>query len=157
MLEARPEPGLYSANLERDEAMSRLVDETRTPATEDPGATAAPAGAQSDPDAVPSLRERGQLRRRVRYLRKLRELQLRDLGGFLLEQARTGRENQDVLRTKLGGASETDRELRALERALGGRRPLREVREAGIGGACPACGTVHGSTDRYCSWCGQSL
>lgn len=106
---------------------------------------------------APSHRERSQVRRRVRYLRKLRELQLRDLGGFLLEQARLGRENPEIVRTKLTAASETDRELRELERVLGGRTALREVREPGVGGACPACGTVHGSSDRYCSWCGQKL
>jgi hypothetical protein len=110
-----------------------------------------------DPAAAPGLRERGQMRRRVRYLRKLRELQLRDLGGFLVEQARLGRENPRVVEAKLAGAVATDRELRALEQALEERRPLREVREPGVGGACSACGTVHGSGDRYCSWCGQKL
>ncbi len=96
MLEPGPEPGLYSADLERDEAMSGLVEQT-------------PVG------AAPSLRERSQIRRRVRYLRRLRELQLRDLGGFLLEQLRLGRENPEVARTKLNAAAETDRELRRLE------------------------------------------
>jgi hypothetical protein len=138
MLEAGPEPGLYSAALERDEAMSGLVDET-------------PVG------TAPSHRERSQIRRRVRYLRKLRELQLRDLGGFLLEQARVGRENPEIVEAKLAGAVETDRELRQLERALDRRTSLRELREPGVGGACPSCGTVHGSSDRYCSRCGQKL
>jgi hypothetical protein len=142
MLETDPEPGteplLYSAALERDEAMSGLTDQP-------------PVG------AAPSLRERSQIRRRVRYLRRLRELQLRDLGGFLLEQRRREHENPQVLQTKLGGAAETDRELRALEDALEQRRPLREVREPGVGGACSSCGTVHGSADRFCSWCGQRL
>jgi hypothetical protein len=104
-----------------------------------------------------SPRERSRIRRRVRYLRKLRELQLRDLGGFLLEQTRVGRENPQVLQTKLASAADTDRELRVLQDALEQSHSLREVREPGIGGACPACGTVHGSADRYCSWCGQKL
>jgi hypothetical protein len=107
--------------------------------------------------AAASPRERSRIRRRLRYLRKLRELQLHDLGGFLLEQARIGRENPQVVQTKLDSAVETDRELRALQGALEERRGLREVREPGIGGSCPACGTVHGSGDRYCSWCGQKL
>lgn len=107
--------------------------------------------------APASLRERGRLRRRVRYLRRLRELQLRDLGGFALEQRRLGRERPDLTQAKLDGAAETDRELRELERALAERRPLRELREPGIGGACAACGTVHGSSDRFCSWCGHQL
>jgi hypothetical protein len=116
------------------------------------------------PDASPAElpepagpRGRAQLRRRARYLRKLRELQLRDLGGFVLELQRLGAERPELVRAKLADAGKTDRELRALERALGERRALREVREPGIGGACVACGTVHGSRDRYCSWCGQQL
>ena len=104
-----------------------------------------------------SVRERGKIRRRVRYLRRLRELQLRDLGGFALEQRRLARERPDLMTEKLEAAAETDRELRALERMLSERRPLRELREPGIGGACRACGTVHGSSDRYCSWCGHKL
>ena len=110
-----------------------------------------------DRDAPVGLRERGKIRRRVRYLRRLRELQLRDLGGFALEQRRLGRERPDLMRAKLDDAARTDGELRALERALDERRPLRELREPGIGGACPECGTVHGSSDRYCSWCGRRL
>jgi hypothetical protein len=111
----------------------------------------APVGTPSSP------RERSRIRRRVRYLRKLRELQLRDLGGFLVEQVRLGRENPEVVQRKLVSAGNTDRELRALEGALGARRALRELREPGVGGACSACGSVYGSEDRYCSWCGQRL
>ena len=105
----------------------------------------------------PTLRERARLRRRVRYLRKLRELQLRDLGGFTLEQRRLRRERPELTQAKLDAVAETDRELRALEHALAERRSLRELREPGIGGACGQCGTVHGSSDRYCSWCGRKL
>jgi hypothetical protein len=109
-------------------------------------------------DATPSgLRERARIRSRVRYLRKLREIQLRDLGGFVLELERFGRSRPELVAEKVAGAAETDRELRALEAALHERRPLREVREPGIGGACAGCGTVHGSSDRFCSWCGRRL
>ena len=115
---------------------------------------AAPDEAESAPA---TLRERGRMRNRVRYLRQLREVQLRDLGGFLLELHRFGRRRPQLVEEKLAAAAETDSELRALEGALGERRPLRELREAGIGGACQSCGTVHGSRDRYCSWCGRRL
>jgi len=97
------------------------------------------------------------MRSRMRYLRRLKEVQLRDLGGFMLELDRFGRSRPALVKEKLAGAAETDRELRALETALRERRPLRELREAGIGGACPACGTVHGSADRFCSWCGRRV
>ncbi len=72
----------------------------------------------------------------------------------MLELRRSGRPRPDLVGDKVLAADATDRELRALERALRERRALREVREPGIGGACRACGTVHGSSDRYCSWCG---
>ena len=138
--------------------MSGLVDHTASPASEadapPPARAEAPAPAPGPPVG---LRARARVRRRVRYLRQLRELQLRDLGGFLVEQFRFGRENRVVVRAKLEAAAGTDRELRELERRLGQREGVRELREPGIGGACGACGTVHGSSDRYCSWCGRKL
>lgn len=103
------------------------------------------------------LRERSRARRRARYLRRLRELQLRDIGGFVVELHRFGRDRPDLVKAKVQAAAETDRELRGLERILGERPSAMELREPGIGGACNACGTVHGSADRYCSRCGRKL
>jgi hypothetical protein len=97
------------------------------------------------------------MRRRVRYLRRLREVQLRDLGGFLVELQRFGVERPELVRAKLHEAAQTDAELRALERALEGHVPLPELREPGIGGACPECGAVYGSEDRFCAGCGTAL
>jgi hypothetical protein len=110
-----------------------------------------------DADEPRSLRDRSRIRRRVRYLRRLRELQLRDIGGLVLELHRFGRERTDLVKAKVEAAAQTAQELRALEHALDENRPVAELREPGIGGACPACGTVHGSADRYCSWCGRRL
>lgn len=97
------------------------------------------------------------MRRRVRYLRQLRELQLRDIGGFMVELRRLGRERPGVVEEKVSAAVQTDLELRTLERALGEGRAPSEIRAAGIGGACSQCGTVHGSTDRFCAWCGSAV
>jgi hypothetical protein len=110
-----------------------------------------------DPPPNPDFRERGRLRRRARYLRRLRELQLRDIGGFMLELHRFGRERPELVAAKVADAASTDGELRALEHTLGEQRPVRELREAGIGGACARCGAVHGSADRFCASCGVSL
>jgi hypothetical protein len=150
--------------------LDRIVERRRASAgirLGPPAPTAAPgSGAQLQADGGPQaqpmaaaagLQERAQMRRRARYLRKLRELQLRDIGGFVLELQRLGEERPELVQAKLEGAAETEGELRALEHALGERRALRELREPGIGGACAACGTVHGSGDRYCSWCGRRL
>jgi hypothetical protein len=97
------------------------------------------------------------MRRRARYLRQLRELQLRDIGGFMVELHRFGRQQPDLVQGKVLAAAQTHSELRSLEGALQDSTPLGEVREAGIGGACSECGAVYGSSDRYCAWCGHQL
>ena len=63
----------------------------------------------------------------------------------------------DLVGIKVAEAAESDRELRALEGVLSEQRPLREVREAGIGGVCSRCGTIHGSVDRFCAACGAPV
>ena len=113
-----------------------------------------------EPDAraqTLGFRERGRLRRRVLYLRRLRVVQLRDLGGFVLELHRFGISRADLVAVKVAEAAATDDELRALESVLSEERPLREIREAGIGGMCGQCGAVHGSVDRFCAACGTRL
>jgi hypothetical protein len=109
------------------------------------------------PPTAPGFRERGRLRRRARHLRQVREIQLRDIGGLTLELHRFGRERRDLIQAKVEDAARTDAELRGLERALDGEASIRELREAGIGGACRACRAVHGSTDRFCASCGEPI
>jgi len=97
------------------------------------------------------------MRRRLRYLRKLRELQARDLGGLVFDLRRFERKRDDLVTQKLDQIRACDDELRALEIALDERRVLRDVREPGIGGTCPRCFAIHGSTDRFCASCGAAL
>ena len=123
-------------------------------ATTTPAPAAAPAPA---PPARPGFRERGRMRRRLRYLRKLRELQARDLGGLVFDLRRFERKRDDLVTQKLDQIRACDDELRALEIALAERRVLRDVREPGIGGTCPRCFAIHGSTDRFCASCGAAL
>jgi hypothetical protein len=106
------------------------------------------------PEPTPDFRERGALRRRARYLRRLREVQLRDLGGLVVELHRFGRERPDLVEAKVAIATNTASELRTLELALHDRRSVRELREPGIGGPCSQCGALHGSSDRFCASCG---
>jgi hypothetical protein len=105
----------------------------------------------------PGFRERGRMRRRLRFLRKLRELQVRDLGGLVFDLRRFERKRDDLVAQKLDQIRACDDELHALELALEERRELRDVREPGIGGTCPRCFAIHGSTDRFCSSCGAAL
>lgn len=141
----------------------RLVVEDDEPAPVAASPEPAPALALPEPLYTvaplpePAFRERGRLRRRARYLRRVRELQMRDLGGFLLELHRFGADRADLVQAKLTGAAQTDSELRALEQALDRHVPLRQLREPGIGGACTRCGAVHGSEDRFCANCGEPL
>jgi len=117
-----------------------------------------PTPSEAPPEVpAPNIRERGRIRRRARYLRRLREVHLRDIGGFMVELDRFQRDRPDLVAAKIESAAQIDRELRALQHALASEQPLRELREAGIGGACESCGAVHGSGDRFCASCGQHL
>jgi len=140
-------------------------DQSEAPTTEIGAVTAEasgrlPAQPSTSPTPAPEpadLGERASLRRRARYLRKLREIQLRDIGGLLVELHRFGRERPDLVQAKVDSAAETAAELRGIESVLADGRSLRELREAGIGGACEVCGAVYGSRDRFCSACGVAL
>ncbi len=136
---------------------------TRTlPPVAPPSATAPATGSDVPPPADgaegrPSFRHRARLRRRVRYLRRLRQVQLRDLGGLVLELDRAGRDPGDLVRQKLDGLRGVSTELTALEGVLGDPTTLLELREPGVGGSCPRCRAVHGSADAFCASCGQNV
>ncbi|HYF25466.1 MAG TPA: zinc ribbon domain-containing protein, partial [Baekduia sp.] len=115
-----------------------------------------PAGAEPQELQAPSFRDRGRLRRRLRYLRRVRELGFRDLGGLVFDLDRFGRQGDHLVRGKLAALRAVDDELRALERALDERRDVLELREPGIA-ACPRCGALHGSDARFCPSCGVPL
>jgi zinc-ribbon domain len=118
-----------------------------------------PAGAEpADPSAPPkpTFRNRGRLRRRLRFLRRVRELGFRDLGGLVFDQHKFNRRNEELVRAKVAALAAVDAELRALEDALHERRDITELREPGIT-ACPRCGTLHGSDARFCPSCGLAL
>ena len=107
-------------------------------------------------DAGPGFRERTRMRRRLRYLRRLRELLFRDVGGLAFDLHRFGRERPDLMQQKLDTLAGVDTELRTIEDALRDRRELTELREAGIS-ACPRCGTLHDTDANFCPECGTSL
>jgi ribosomal protein L40E len=104
----------------------------------------------------PSFRDRGRLRRRLRYLRRVRELGFRDLGGLVFDLHRFGRRNDELVLGKLAALDAVDRELRAIERVLDERRDIVELREPGVA-ACPRCGALHGSDAKFCPQCGTQF
>src|SRR5258707_298890 len=68
----------------------------------------APEQAAPTPAPTLSFRERGRVRRRLRYVRRVRELQLRDLGGLVFELRRFGREREDLVAEKVSQLAATD-------------------------------------------------
>jgi hypothetical protein len=120
--------------------------------------TDVPAGIdRTDISAPKSSRERGQMRRRLRELRRLREAQLLELGALVLEAHRHDRDDSPVIATKAAEANATDAEARAIAEALGTDAGLDTIVAAGIAGPCPTCGTLASTTARFCSTCATPL
>jgi hypothetical protein len=138
------------------EAPTEVQPAEDAPATEETARADTPAGQDPAPPSSPSFRHRGRLRRRLRYLRRVRELGFRDLGGLVFDQHRFSHANEELVRGKVNALAAVDGELRALEQALGDRRPITELREPGIS-VCPRCGGLHGSEARYCPSCGVAF
>lgn len=133
------------------EVLSVQADGTVLPAP-DPSA---PAG--TEPGTVPDepgFRIRGRLRRRLRYLRRVRELGLRDLGGLVFDLHRFDRQGEALVAGKLAALTAVDSEVRELEAALDDRRELVVLREPGLA-ACPRCAALHGSDANFCPNCGM--
>ncbi len=105
------------------------------------------------PHPATSYRDRARLRRRLRYLRRARELSFRDLGGFVFDAHRFDRPRNDIVAAKLKGLAGMDAELRSLEDALDDHRELTLLHEPGIS-VCPRCATLQASDANFCSGCG---
>ena len=113
---------------------------------------ASPAG----PEERPGFIAQGRIRRRVRFLRKARELAYRDLGGLVFNLHRFGQRNDALVLAKLTTLGHIDSELRGLETTLREPQPITVLSEAGIT-ACARCAAIHSSEDRYCPNCGLPL
>lgn len=155
-----PATTLQPAAVEVDPAAGDMVE---VPAGPTPGRDL-PAGVdlgelQAAP--VPSAR-RGRLRRRLRYLRRVRELLLRDLGGFTYEVHRTAggavhESHRRLVEAKASRLALLDAELTELEVRLAEAHVQPVLREPGVGGTCPVCGDLHSSDAHYCARCGNPL
>ena len=121
-----------------------------------------PAGVDpSELEQEPASTSRGRLRRRLRYLRSVRGLLLRDLGGLTYEIHRTASARQEshgrLQQAKAERIAALDAEVRALEAQLAEPHPATTLREAGIGGTCPECGERHARDAHVCAHCGAPL
>jgi len=157
---------------------SRAADAGETPAEEQAaGPGGAPTTGQAselprpaiarDPDAPagleaaerPAAGRPGRLRRRLRYLRRAREVMLRDLGGLMYEVHRSGGgdygAHANVIGSKVERLKSLDAETRAIEEALAAPRSETVVFQPGVGGTCDFCGEIYGSDARFCSHCGS--
>lgn len=130
------------------------------PVTGEPSESAPAEGvvgaAAADGARRPGFRERGRLRRRLRYLRSVRELGFRDLGGLVFDQHRFQRPNEELVQGKVEAIDGVDREVRAIEDALQARRPYSELFIPGVS-ACARCGALHASDARFCPHCGLAF
>jgi hypothetical protein len=73
-----------------------------------------------------------------------------DLGGLTYEMAVRDHYRLDVLAQRAAELQQADAQLGEVERLLA-------AAEAGVGGACRACGAVHSRGAAYCWSCGSPL
>ena len=117
-----------------------------------------PAGvAPEDVERREVTGRRGKLRRRARFLRKARELALRDLGGLVYEARRREQDPGKLAQEKVDRLIALDAELTEIEAVLGVARGETVVREPGVGGTCARCGELHPSDATFCAKCGANL
>jgi hypothetical protein len=139
-----------------DQSMDAPVTSPTTLDPQTPAESQAVVGTPAPDIVSPGFRERGGMRRRLRFLRKARELAYRDLGGLVFEMHRLGQRRDELISAKLATLSHIDVELRAIESALGERQGVTVLREAGVA-ACPRCAAIHSSEDRFCPACGMPM
>jgi hypothetical protein len=132
-----------------DAAAGSPVPAGQEPPPSDPAAVAAGPG--------PTTAERGSIRKRVRRLARLREVQLRELGALVVEMRRLQRENPELVARKAAELLALDEELRALRAALGSRETVGQIVAAGVAGSCRRCDTLLATDDHFCPRCGLAV
>lgn len=159
-IEVQAAPEERASAAEPDPAATAIATEV---ATHDRGPAEEAEDAPHDPPP-PAARaqrasrrgERKRLARRLSDLSAVRDLQLLDLGGFVLDLYRFGRQRDDLVRAKLEALIESDRELDEIERQLDRKGSGREMRHRRVG-QCTDCGTLYTRDSRFCRHCGTSL
>jgi hypothetical protein len=86
----------------------------------------------------------------------MREALLLDLGAIIFELHRQRRREPELLQAKAAELDAVDAEVRALSLALDDGRELPELTASGLVATCTACGSLMGSSDRFCPHCGAA-
>lgn len=153
---ARRTPHLQAFPLSMRPSLTNLPKRARSAAEGSP----VPAGQEPpapEAAATPTTGDRSGMRKRMRRLRRTREVLLRELGALVVEMRRLGRENPELVERKTSELIAIDEELRGLQVALGERQTVATLVAAGVSGSCARCATLHGSDDRFCSRCGLAV
>lgn len=119
-----------------------------------------PAGQEPPPAAAltrPGAVERGNMRRRLRRARRMREALLTELGALVMEMHRQRRHDAALVERKAREASVADRQAAGLARALDQGQTLGQVVSAGIAGSCRVCRALLATDDRFCARCGTPV
>jgi hypothetical protein len=131
--------------------MASLIDRFRHPRAEEKSASDS-EGTQRAPRRRP-LPPAGHLRRERRNLLRLREQQIRDVGGLVLEMYRQDRFRQDLIyeqAAEIVALEERLREVDELLLAVSNRR-------VASGPRCEQCGTPLYPGARFCPSCGRPV
>jgi hypothetical protein len=130
--------------------MASLIDRFRQSRAEEPAVAADVAAPVPRRRALPPA---GHLRRERRNLLRLREQQIRDLGGLVLEMYRQDRFRQDLIyeqTAEIVAVEERLREVDELLLAVSNRRGAAAPR-------CERCGTPLYPGARFCPSCGHPV
>ena len=131
--------------------MASLIDRFRHPRAEEPA-----ADTEGTPQRAPRRRPlplAGHLRRERRALLRLREQQIRDIGGLVLEMYRQDRFRQDLIYEQAAEIVALEERLRDVDElliAVGNRR-------VAVGTRCEQCGTPLYPGARFCPSCGRPI
>lgn len=132
--------------------MASLIDRFRHhPRAEDPA-----AGTEKTVQRAPRRRplpSAGHLRRERRTLLRLREQQIRDIGGLVLEMYRQDRFRQDLIYEQAAEIVALEERLREVDELL----VAVSNRRARAANRCEQCGTPLYSGARFCPSCGRPV
>jgi hypothetical protein len=123
--------------------MASLLDRFRQPRAEEPPA----------PRRRRVLPSPAHLRRERRNLLRIREQQIRDIGGLVLEMYRQDRFRQDLIYEQAADIVALEERLRETDELLAAA----SSRHGAAGIRCEQCGTPLYSGARFCPSCGRAV